>query len=87
VAQGIDTLGNEQRRTVAGGLLGVGVIAVFQLLTVPTLDKRLTVALYCFAISIPLLALFLRALLAEAACVYRIPVWYVPVSSILGVTI
>ena len=43
-------------------------------------------ALYCFAVSIPLLTVFLRAQLIEAACVYREPVWYIPVCSILGTT-
>lgn len=68
-------------------MLGLAVVAVFQILTLPAIDKRLTLALYCFAVSIPLLTVFFRALLVEDACVYRDPVWYVPVFSILGTQI
>lgn len=42
-----------------GGLVGIGVIVVTQLLAVGQLDKALTVSLYCFVVSIPLLSLWL----------------------------
>lgn len=73
MAQEIDRFGVGQRKAVSGAMLGVAVLAVFQILTLPTIDKRLTLALYCFAVSIPLLTLFFRAQLAEDASVYRDP--------------
>ena len=82
-----DTVGDGQRKAVAGALIGVDLIAVFQLLTLPILDKRLTVALYCFAISIPSLAMYLRSVIAQSTCPYNILVWHVPLGGILGLTI
>jgi hypothetical protein len=41
------------------GLLGVSVVALLQMLSLPTLDMALTVALYSFIVAIPSVAVFL----------------------------
>ena len=64
-------------KTVVGAFLGIDLIAGLQLLTINNLDKRLTAALYCFMISIPLLALNLRALLLHAGFERYVLTWYV----------
>jgi len=80
----VDAPADTHRKTVTGAFLGFDLIVVLQLLTLTSLDKRLTVALYCFAISIPLLALYLRVLLLHAPFDRLTLTWYAPVASILG---
>jgi hypothetical protein len=71
-------------KTVTGAILGFDLVAVLQLLTLSALDKRLLVALYCFVISIPLLALHLRILLLHANAEYRLRTWYDPLTTIIS---
>jgi len=84
LARRVDAGGDAHRKTVIGAVLGFDLIVLLQLLTLSSLDKRLTVALYCFAISIPLLALHLRVLLLHAPFQRRVLTWYSPVAAILG---
>src|ERR1700675_4379748 len=69
---------------MAGGLIGVAVIAVFHLLGLPSLGKSLTVSLYGFAISIPLLSFNILAFIAESGYAYYENIWYHPLSFFLG---
>lgn len=57
---------------------------MLQFLSLNALDKRLSLGLYCFVISIPLLALHLRILLLHTGADYRIRTWYDPVAAIIG---
>jgi len=72
-------------KTVVGAFLGIDIIAALQFLTINSLDKRLTVALYCFMILIPLLALRLRAILLHAGLENYVLTWYLPVTTTLGI--
>jgi hypothetical protein len=46
---------NIETEVMSGALVGLGVIAIVQMLSVPSLDVPLKVSLYSFAISIPFL--------------------------------
>jgi hypothetical protein len=79
---------NQWLQAYGSGLIGIALIAVFQLLALPDLDKRLTVSLYCFAISIPLLAFFVLAMVAEAKYTHLSELWlYNAVPLVLGIPI
>jgi hypothetical protein len=66
---------DERSRTLdkvaLGALVGVGVLAVFQLLTLNQLDTPLKLALYSFAISIPLLSTYLAVLTSATPAIYN----------------
>jgi hypothetical protein len=85
--QKIDKADNRRMQGVAGGLVGVAVIAVFQLLTLSSLDKRLTVSLYCFATSIPLLSFFVQSKVAESWYTNSVSFWYTVLPLLIGATI
>lgn len=59
----VESLKFEQIITTA--LIGISAVAVIQLLQVTALDVPLKVSLYCFAISIPMLALYLLIILSK----------------------
>jgi len=61
-----------------GALAGVDIIAVIQLTSVTQLDEPLRVALYCFAVGIPVLCLYLVSmalLMGEKADMVEV-MWY-----------
>lgn len=80
----VDSSWDLHHKTVTSAFLGFDLIAALQFLTLNALDKRLWLALYCFVISIPLLALHLRILLLHTGAEYRIRTWYDPVATIIG---
>ena len=60
------------------GLLGLAVVTLVQLLQVEEpLDVSLTVSVYCFAISIPILALRVMAKTRESQFEYLVKIWWV----------
>src|SRR5467141_3522736 len=50
---------------IMGSLVGLSIVVIVQLLALQKLDKRLTVSLYCFVMSIPLLTTELLCTYAE----------------------
>jgi len=71
-----DRVGNTQDQIASGGLIGIGVIVVTQLLALGVLDKALKVSLYCFVISIPLLSLYSLNLVVMSHNKYYSLTWY-----------
>ena len=61
---------------ICGGLIGIDIIAIIQMIGLPPLDSGLTLALYCFAISLPLLALFVFFVQIERTRKCSIDIWY-----------
>lgn len=61
---------------ICGGLIGVNIIAIIQLIGLPVLDVQLTFALQCFAVSLPLLAFFVFSILIEKTRNCSIDIWY-----------
>jgi hypothetical protein len=62
----------------SGALLGASVVAVLAMLSVSNLDRALSVSLYCFGITIPLLAYFLEALvLGSLAGISEVPTFHI----------
>lgn len=61
---------------VFGALMGLDVIIVLQLMTLARLDKPLSVALYCFVVAIPLLAMYVLSILTTMKYEYDVWVWY-----------
>src|SRR5437764_149421 len=61
-----DNEGYQFERVLAAALAGLGTVVVTQLLQVASLDAALKIALYCFAISIPMLAAYWFILLGKA---------------------
>lgn len=57
---------NRQEEALSGALIAVGVIAVIEMLGLVSLDRPLTVSLYCFATSIPVLVLNILLLMSES---------------------
>ena len=57
---------------IYAALAGISTVAVIQILGLPTLDARLKVSLYCFAISLPLLSLRLVAIAIESGYKYTV---------------
>lgn len=52
---------------VCGALIGLNVVATIEMLSINTLNKRLFVSLFCFALSIPALAWIMMILLTESS--------------------
>jgi|SRR5882672_12517169 len=69
---------------ITGGLIGVGVVVIVTLLGFNQLDRPLTLALYCFAGSVPLLSM----VLLSAVTTTRFPLhnffWYHTLASAVG---
>jgi hypothetical protein len=61
---------------VSGALIGVDIIALIQFVSLPALTVQLTVALYCFTVSIPLLAFFVFSILVEKTRNCSLDIWY-----------
>jgi hypothetical protein len=70
---------------ICGGLIGVNIIAIIQLIGLPALDNSLTFALYCFAVSLPLLAFFVFSILIEKTRNCSVDIWYKGVFLAIGV--
>jgi hypothetical protein len=62
-----DNLRRRFLEAICGALIGVAIVSVIELLGLPNLDRALTVALYCFAISIPSLTYYMMTVLLDAA--------------------
>jgi hypothetical protein len=71
---------------ISGVLIGVDTVAIIQLVGLDYLDGPLTDALYCFAISIPLLAFFVFCIRIEKTRKCSIDIWYKDVALFLGIT-
>lgn len=69
---------------IAGALIGVDIIGILQLLGVSFLDSRLTLALYFFTVSLPLLAFFVFAVLIEKTRNCTLEAWYKFSALVLG---
>lgn len=59
-----------------GGLIGVSVVMLIQLLSIPTLDAALTVSLYSVSVSIPLASAALLCEMAENHFTFTEETWY-----------
>jgi hypothetical protein len=55
---------------IGGALLGVNIVAAFQILLTPNVDRSLVISLYCFTIGIPLTAANSIILMVVARCTY-----------------
>src|SRR6185295_15306850 len=70
---------------ICGGLIGVNIIAIVQLVGLPALDAHLTLALHCFAVSLPLLSFFVFSLLIEKTRNCSIDIWYKQIFLAIGI--
>jgi len=71
-------------RLLFGALLGLGIVVVVQLISLRRLDRSLTLSLYCFAVSIPLLSMRLVNSLMFTYFEYDVSVWYNRISPLIG---
>jgi len=71
-------------KVVCTALVGIGVIAVIELLGTP-LDSALTFSLYCFAISIPFLAAYSLILASATRHEQIVGKWYLNIVGIVGI--
>jgi hypothetical protein len=79
---------NQQKRQqlnlIYGGLIGIGIFFIIDLVSETPLDTSLTVALFCFAIALPFLALLIMRNYIEATHKYTVRPAYINISAIIG---
>jgi hypothetical protein len=80
----VDPRENREQQIVVGGLIALDVIAVIQMLGMPSLDYWLTLSLYLFAVSIPLLSLCALTAARDSASAWRAEIWYNDWADIVG---
>lgn len=80
---------NQQKRQqlnfIYGGLIGIGIFFIIDLVSETPLDTSLTVALFCFSIALPFLALLIMRNYLEATHEHTVQPAYIGVSTVIGV--
>jgi len=76
---------HEQSTLIYAGLIGIGIFFVIDLISETPLDLPLTIALYCFSISIPFLALLILFNQIMSSREYAIFPVYATISAVIGV--
>lgn len=76
---------HEQSTLIYAGLIGIGVFFVIDLISETPLDLPLSIALYCFSISLPFLALLILFNQAISTREYAVFPVYVTISTIIGI--
>src|SRR5690242_15987254 len=80
---------NQQKRLqsnfIYGGLIGIGILFIIDLVSQTPLDGILTIALFCFSIALPFLALLIMCNYIEATHEYTILPVYIRLSTWIGV--
>ncbi|SRR5579884_350040 len=80
---------NQQKRQqlnfIYGGLIGIGIFFIVDLVSETPLDTSLTVALFCFSIALPFLGLLIVRNSLEATHKYTVHPAYISVSAIIGI--
>jgi hypothetical protein len=80
---------NQQKRLqlnfMYGGLIGIGILFIIDLVNQTPLDGTLTIALFCFSIALPFLALLIVRNYLEAIHEYTIQSAHMRLASQLGI--
>lgn len=83
----IDKTQNKIFEASSAALIGIGVIAIIELLGIANLDRALTVSFYSFVISIPMLSVVFLTLVDETKYEYRprgVPRVYMNIAWLVG---
>src|SRR5687767_2171695 len=80
----IDQAANRRVEIGAGALVGFGVIAIVQMLSIDRLDVPLKVAVFSFAVSVPFHAATFMCLLQESAFGFGISSRFLVVALLVG---
>jgi hypothetical protein len=72
-------------QAISGALIGFDIIVLMEFVSLPDLTTQLTVALYCFTVSLPLLGFFIFTVLIEKTRNCSIAVWYKPLALVTGI--
>ena len=75
----------QQLNFIYGGLIGIGIFFVIDLVSQTPLDGTLTVALFCFSIALPFLALLIMCNYRETTYEYTVLPAYMLISTWIGV--
>src|SRR5690348_11879827 len=76
---------HQQLNLIYGGLIGIGIFFVIDLVSQTPLDGPLTIALFCFSIALPFLALLIMRNYLEMAHEYTVSPVYMLISTWIGV--
>jgi hypothetical protein len=80
---------NQQKRQqlnfIYGGLIGIGIFFIISLVNETPLDTPLTLALFCFSIALPFLALLVMRNYIETTHQYTLRPAYINISNLIGV--
>ena len=79
---------NQQKRQqlnfIYGGLIGIGIFFIIDLVSQTPLDGFLTIALFCFSIALPFLALLIMRNYIEITHEYTVSPIYMQISTWIG---
>jgi hypothetical protein len=76
---------HRQLNFIYGGLIGIGIFFIIDLVSETPLDTSLTVALFCFSIALPFLGLLIMRNYIESTYTHTVRSAYISASTIIGV--
>jgi hypothetical protein len=85
IKNGTGQQAEKEDKILFGAFTGICTVALIQILGVTNRDAPINIALYCFAIAIPLLAVKLYAVAIESTYEITIITWYMQSISFAGI--